>query len=509
MPLRMTAAKKLKSFLEEAQQAPAQAPAQTPQPKVTDTGPEGAPPKQPQQQPQPQQGAPPVPPPPKSGPQKEDIEKKVEDEIVDEKLEEERLKKLEEKLDEFSEETVDVLEDIKDVLEKSLLDEDEQDDDLENYKDKQEELEEEDITVDEFGLEPESLILSNEEDTMTASLRNKRKARLSKTAEYGDGNSETLNEEFNYEKDKKKRFGPKNPAPSITKVKKDEIPKMLKVSELSFKLSADKDAWDVLDKEENPLFTIDKPENTSEDEFATKEYVARIVHAMKNHGIKKTLVAYGARVAGGVMPDGDKKPDDDKKKDMKKKKKLKKDDMKEFPPKDKETELTARLKYARAMKLAMTAMNKNLVNRGVHPIKASMYEMLVKVGNLSPDVASGIIESGFRTNAQEFVDLVLEQADKYMDMSDEALVEYEAAVGEMETQMPDASDDPEAISPEASAVRKRAANGSLPITTHTAKEGQRGDRVAKLEAALQSNGAGVKLSGISKHAQLLNRPSRF
>jgi len=496
MPLRTNAAKKLGSFIKSAQQVPA------PQPKVTDMGPEGAPAKQPVAQP-PQQGAPAIPPPPKGAP-KEDIEKKVEDKVVDEKLEEERLKSLETKLDEFSEETVDVLTDIKDVLEKSLLDEDDQDDELEDYKDKQNDLEEEDISVDEFGLEPESLILSNEEETMTASLRNARKARLAKVAEYGDGNSKTLSEEFNYETDKKKRSGPKAPAPQITKVKKDEIPKMLKVSDLSFSLNADKTAWDVLDKDDQPIFTIDKPDELPEDEFASRDYVASLVKGMKHAGIKKTLVAYKARVAECGAVDKD---------DMKKmKKKDKKEDDKVGAKANTASLIDIKLKYARALKLAMTAMNKNLVNRGVHPIKASMYEMLVKVGGLQPDVASGVIEAGFRSNADEFIDLVIDQADKYMDMDDTAFVEYEAAIGETETQIPEASDDMDDtafMSQRAASIRKRAAQGSVPITTHTDAPAQVEDKVSRLSAALQFNGASPKLAGIQKHAKLINRPTRF
>lgn len=502
-------AKKLTSFLEKAQEVE--------QPPAPVTPPPGDPAAAPKPV-APKPVAPkPLPKAPSAKPTKEDMEGEVKGEIE----QEQRIKSIDNKLDDLSDALGEKLDEISDVLERGLLP-GEKDKKLEEYKDKEDKDTDDEISVDEFGIDPESLVLSKEEPMKEgASLRERRKARLQALSA-----NETLSEEFGLEQDKKERFSPEAPAPKITKVKQDDVPKMFKLSELSLRLRGS--SWEILDKDHEVLATVEKKDGI--ENFASKEYATALVLDMKRMGFEAALEKHGGKkvadsfkedreiVKKPPMPElkkedekkelevkkEDGKKEDEKKEEEKKdeKKEEKKEDEKKAPVKD-----DLKLRFARAMKLAFTAMNKNLINGGHNPLKAALFDAFTNTASIDPVVVKALIEESFAKAAEETVSLVLEKTDEHLNMGDEALINYEAAIGDLATQDVSVAKETKA-SARASELRKAAAEGSLPLTSHVQEDDQESG-FDKLQRALASGKVMPNNHGVVKHAALIGKKRRF
>lgn len=429
---------------------------EAPVPKITDEGPTGLG--------EPKAKPPAVPAEPDVG--KEDVEEEVKEELKKEKKEEATLDTIKDVLETI----VEALEDQKKVLEKSLLGKTEEEEDFDEFKEKEDLEGEEEFTPEEFGINPEELIVSREEKMTAAKRRQKRKARLYKHAK----KARTLSEEFEEDKAKKKTFKPSAPAPSITKVKSDETPTMFKLAELALELNDSKDKWTVLkasEEGETPIYEINKKE---EENFATEDFANKIFENMKENGVEATLKSYGAEEFKGI----------ERKKEVE-------------PIQDEEEKKTIgdyKRQFNRAFRLAISAMDKNLIQ---NPLKGAFYDMLTDVG-LDDKTAKNVIEAAFAKGAIDHIETALAQTDKYLDMSDEALVETESTIGDLRTKAPEfeggegVEEDTPEFSSRAEAMRKRAAKASLPISTESASDPT--DRVAILFDALPK----PKLSGISR-----------
>jgi hypothetical protein len=508
--LKQELAKKLSAFLEKAQEVP-QAPA-APLPTETAAPPGGAP--LPKPAPRPTAPAPKAVP---GKPPKEGLEEEVKGQIE----QEQRVKSIDNKLDDLTEDLNEKLDEITDVLEKGLLPE-EKEEKFEEYKDDKDEEKEDEMSVDEFGIDTDSLVLSKE-DTMkeAASLRERRKARLQKMS-----GSDTLSEEFSLEKDRKERFSPEAPAPKITKVKEDDVPKMFKLSELSLKLRGS--SWEVLSKDDEVIAVIEKADGI--ENFASRDFAKALVLDMKKMGFEKALVKYsGKKVAQHFQEEKpvEKKPfpmkdekkeekkelkdekkeevKDEKKEDLKKDPKdEKKEDLKKDLA-DKKEEKDLKLRFARALKLAFTAMNKNLLNK--NPLKGALFAALTDVAQLDPVTASALIEDSFKKSAEETVDLLLGKTEETLAMSDEAFVNYEEVIGDLPTATVDVNGLPE-VSAKASALRKAATEGSLPITSHVQEE-ENESSLSKLQRVFESQKVVPGNFGVKKHASLITKKRRF
>lgn len=427
---------------------------EAPIPKITDEGPTG-------------QGAPQAKPPaasPVGEPDLDKAEEEAKEEIKHEQKEEATLDTIKDVLEEI----VDALADQKKVLEKSLTGKTEEEEDFEDFKDEEKDESEEEFTPEEFGINPEELIVSREEKMTAAKRRKARKTRLYKFAK----KARTLSEEFEEDKAKKKTFKPSAPAPSITKVKKDDTPDMFKLASLALELNDNKDKWTVLhtasDGSEKPIYEINKKD---EENFATEDFGNKIFADMKENGVKKTLKAYGAEEFKGIEKKREEKPVEDEE--------------------EKKTIGDYKRQFNRAFRLAVSAMDKNLVQ---NPLKGAFYEILTDVG-LDEKTAMNAIETAFSKGALDHIETALAQTDKYLDMSDEALVETEATIGDLRVKAPEfeeSEDEVPVLSNKAEAMRKRAAKASLPISTDSASEAT--ERVEALFSALPK----PKLSGISR-----------
>ena len=303
---------------------------------------------------------------------------------------------------------------------------------------------------------------------MTAGKRRqKRKARLYKHAK----KARTLSEEFEEDKAKKKTFKPSAPAPSITKVKSDETPTMFKLAELALELNDEKNKWTVLhaaDGSEKPIYEINKKD---EKDFATEDFGNKIFATMKEKGIGVALKAYGAEEFKSVEKKEEVKPIEDEE--------------------EKKTIGDYKRQFNRAFRLAISAMDKNLVQ---NPLKGAFYEMLTDVG-LDEKTAMNVIESAFIKGAVDHIETALAQTDKYLEMSDEALVETEATIGDLRTKAPEFEETEEiapVLSTKAEAMRKRASRASVPLSTESASDPT--DRVTALFDALPK----PKLAGIGR-----------
>lgn len=282
---------------------------------------------------------------------------------------------------------------------------------------------------------------------MTATKRRKaRKARLYKFAK----KAKTLSEEFEEDKAKKKTFKPSAPAPSITKVKKDELPAMFKLASLALELNDAKDKWTVLhtaaDGSEKPIYEINKKD---QEDFATEDFGNKIFATMKEKGIGVALKAYGAEKFKSIEEKEEVKPVEDEE--------------------EKKTIGDYKRQFNRAFRLAISAMDKNLTP---NPLKGAFYEILTEVG-LDERTAMNAIETAFSKGAIDHIETALSQTDKYLEMSDEALVETESTIGDLRVKAPEFEEAEEAIptfSSKAEAMRKRAAKANVPLSTETASD---------------------------------------
>ncbi len=426
-----------------------------PIPKITDEGPTGV--GEPKEKP-------PVAP-VEPGVDKGEVEEEVKKEIKEEKEEEATLDTIKDVLETI----VEALEDQKHVLEKSLLGETEEEEDFKKFKDDEDLNSEEDFTPEEFGINPEELITSREEN-MTANKRRKaRKTRLYKSAK----KARTLSDEFEEEKAKKKTFKPSAPAPSITKVKSDETPGMFKLAQLALELNDAKNKWTVLltadDGSEKPIYEINK---TNEENFDTEDFGNKIFENMKEDGVEPTLEAYGAEEISDI----------------------KKNEV--LPTEDEEEKKSIndyKRQFNRAFRLAISAMDKNLVQ---NPLKGAFYNVLTDM-DIDVVTAKNIIEAAFSKGAIDHIETALAETDKYLEMSDEALIETESAIGDLRIKNVDveqdfAQEEVNTFSSKATEMRKRASKASIPISTDSVSDPT--DQTQILFDVLPK----PKLAGISK-----------
>jgi len=118
-------------------------------------------------------------------------------------------------------------------------------------------------------------------------------------------------------------------------------------------------------------------------------------------------------------------------------------------------------RFVRAFRLALSAQQKNLTD---NPLKAAWYATLKSLDVPNPEK---VIEATFARAAAEHFEVALIKTAEFLDMSDEAFVEMEAQIGELRTQPPKtaAEVETETYHEKAAALRLRAHNASLPLST--------------------------------------------
>lgn len=516
MTLRKKVANKAGKIVRKAQAAP----------KITDPGPAAGPAPAPggPGAPKPQGPAGPAGPagPPKPG--KEDITLDVKKDIEEDEKGKAKLDSFGEKLEKLTEtlETVvDAMSDQKKILEKVLNVKDtDSEDAFEDFKDDEDELDKDEFSADEFGVD--KLITSKEEQMSIKSLRKDRKARLYKGAEKAkesaaaESPSKTISEEFNEDKAKKKTFKPNAPAPQITKVKKSEIPEMLKMAQLALELNEDQDTWTVLKTEEDgndaPLYEIEKTEESGEN-FATEDFAKEVFQAMKKSGVMEALAQYDAvqienpaeevateevaeEVAEEVVEEAVEGTEVEAQLQRVKEVKIPPEERELVRPatpekeeKPKETINDYRHRFTRAFRVSLAKMQKNLTN---NPLKSAFFDTLTKLGMDEGDAAV-VIEASFTKGADEHFEEALKSTEELLEMSDEAFVEYEAVVGDLDTKAPETERVPAAeIHTSGNAeLKRRASRSSLPLST--ASKADPTDREEQLSSVLPK----PKLAGIS------------
>lgn len=375
------------------------------------------------------------------------------------------LESVDDKLDDI----VEGLESQKGVLEDDLG-EDVEEEFEELTEDELGELEDEELTPEEFGVDLDELITSKEKEAgvLARKLRANRKVRLLKRAE---APSKTLSEEFDEPKSTKKTFSPINPEVKITKVPESEVPTLFKASDMSLELADDKSKWVVMDKKDKPLFEI-----TCDAKTATKDFAVRVIKDMKTLGVLKAMRKYNASKVGSRGS--------------------------EIKVNPKTALNDYKRKFVRAFRLALTAMHKNLTES--NPLKAAMYNELVDGNFLDGDTAQRVIEAAFAVGAVPHFEAALAETDKYLDNSDEAFIEIESTIGDMQVKPieVEASEEPESASLSERALRMqaRAKKASLPLTTASDSADQ--SELERLQSALPMPAlAGTGISSLA--AELL------
>lgn len=456
--LREAVAKKASKIVKVAQVEKA------PMPKIVDEGPEGAPAPKPPALAGPPKAAPPGP------PDEAKIEDKVEKEIKEEKTVADKLDKLVTTMESI----VNALADQKKLMEKMVGKPEKE---FEKFKEEEKEDELDSFSPEEFGVTPESLIVSHKEDKMSVkSLRDARKARLAGTMELGSGEygeKKTLADEFSVDKAKGKTFKPQSPAVSITKVKKSEVPGMLKLAQLALELNEGNDTWTVLDVAEEgvdkPLYEIPQTEENKEN-FATEDFAKEVIQSMKKDGIEEALVKYGAVEVKADILDIEKATPPAPKIDPKPVTELKRTPERAQEPDPVEPVVPNtdfKHRFNRAFRLALSAMNKNLTK---NPLKGAFYEILSGL-KLNDDQARRVIESAFSKGSAEHFETALAETEKFLDLTDEAFVEMESVIGELDTHIPDTDfSEVDDRAERSAAIRLQASKGSLPLTTASASD---------------------------------------
>lgn len=357
-----------------------------------------------------------------------------------------------EDLEETQEELTDALEEHTEIIEQVLEGGEGEETLYEDFIEDQEGEEDEDeISSDEMGLE--DLLTATKEETM--SLRDQRKARLRQAAE-SPADTETISDQWDFEKDRKKRSGPIQPEVPKGNVPKHEMPEIFKVSDLSLEQTPDKQAWVLLDKNEKPICALRKG-SIPEKEFTSSAFAKKVILDMHKNGIKATLKKYKAvkyvKKAASADPAVAEK--------AAKEKVVANNDFKR--------------RFIRAFRLALTAMNKNLVEE--IPLKAAFFDIL---SDLEVPQANEIIETAFKKGAIKHFEAAIAQAEKYLGMSDASLIEYEARIND--TKVADLSiNEPQRVtaSDHAMELRRRASENSLPFSSSTDEDLT--DKVAALE----------------------------
>jgi len=327
---------------------------------------------------------------------------------------------------------VEALEEQKEFIEQMAMGENPKD--LDDLKEEKKESES-DKTSDDFGI--------NVEEKKMGNLRAKRKARLDKTAK-------TVGDEFNESKSTSKSYKPFVPKVDIVKVKKSEVPKMFKLAEISLKFKKNPLSWQVLNGKDEPVYSIPKGDMDLK-KFASKDFAKTIITEMKDAGIDETLRKYDAKSVTST-PDS---------------------------TVYKQAFSDIKRRFIRSINLALTAMNKNLVKP--NPLKGAFFQVL---SDLEIDNPHKVIEYAFSEAHTAHFDTAIAQAEKYMEMSDEAFVETEELINGTETAVPDVKEIKKEAGVRRSAeLRQRAVDGSLVLSTQTESKSD-GELVDRLRSVL-------------------------
>lgn len=152
-----------------------------------------------------------------------------------------------------------------------------------------------------------------------------------------------------------------------------------------------------------------------------------------------------------------------------------------------------RRRFVRAFRLALSAQQKNLTD---NPLKGAWFEALTELGIENPET---VIEATFARAAAEHFEVALAKTAEFLNMTDEAFVEMEAQIGELNTQSPKTASEVEQSerTKKAAALRARATEASLPLSSATDADAT-GSVADRISAALPK----PKLHGVS---QLVNR----
>ena len=419
----------------------------------------------------------------------EDVEAPVEDAPA-----EGATPSLEEKLDKLTETLttlVDAISDQTKLLEERLTGEPSAEEGLEDAQEEETpEGEDAEFSPEEFGVDVDELQVANKEE----SLRSARKTRLAAKEK-----DETVADAFKL--DKSKDLKGDAPAPTITKVKKSEIPPMLKYAELdvdslAFDLAEDGSKWTVMKVVEgsDEAKAVETPvceilaDSVEDKDFANAKFAHKVISAMREHGVGAVLEKLAAKdiTKVEIAEPGDMfKVEEDKKGKKKAAEELsfvekkkeeaeeKKEEAKEEAEEKKEDEKTAKVvasnhkrKFNKALKLALVAMNKNLID---NPLKAALFDTLSKF-DIDASDASKIIECAFVKAADEHFDVALKETDKFMNLSDEAFLQAESLIGDMNVRQLDVEDVEVHASVRASELSKRAERSSLVLSTASASD---------------------------------------
>lgn len=366
------------------------------------------------------------------------------EELKEEEKEEGDLK---EKLDELTSKVDSLAAALEQLI---TMEEEEGHEDLEDLKEEEEEKKDDEVSKDEMGLEEPELA-----------------AKAEKT-DLGDHNK-TIADDFEKDKSDKAQQKLEAPAPQITKVKKSELPEMLKLADIAFEQKNDK--WIVIDasdeSNEKPVYEISKGSNG--DNFSTSEFVEGLIKQMQADGVEAVLQSVGAVEYAGEEKKDEKPVDPNAPKvaptappavAVAEKKEEKKPEEKVDVPVVKASDVQR--KFARCFTLAITAMNKNLVE---NPLKKALGSKLDDLGVEESEIVR-IVETVFKEAANDHFATALAQTEKYMAMSDEAFVETESMIRGLNTAEPVISaSQRRVIEEEARDLRARASRGSIPVTT--------------------------------------------
>lgn len=339
-----------------------------------------------------------------------------------------------------------------------VIEEEEGHEDLEELKEEEEEKKDKDVSKEEVGLEAPEFAASASKDDL-------------------GGHEKTVADDFAKDKSDKAQQKLEAPVPQITKVKKSELPTMLKLADIAFDLQNDK--WLVIDasdeSNEKPVYEIAKGQNG--DEFATSAFVEGLIKQMQTDGVDAVLQSVGAV----EYSDPAKQAEADKKAaELPKlptppatiavKPEEKKEEEKATVPVVKASDVQR--KFVRAFNLALTAMNKNLI---YNPLKGALAEKLTALG-MDEGEATRVIEAAFKAGSSNHFAAAIAQTEKYLAMSDEAFVETESMISDVNVVEPSITASVRRdVEDEAADLRVRASRNSLPISTASEHSAEKRD----------------------------------
>jgi hypothetical protein len=512
--LRSRVAKKADRFVKLAQQAPAPAP-KAPAPPVPGAVPpaDGAPalpvPGAPAPAPKvPGAPAPKLPgaaPAPGGAKSKEEIEQEVEKDIRKSKEQEQKLTDLNDKVTDMGAQLEGLsksMTKLVNLIQKDMGEETDYEQKFEDLKDKSETGTK--VSSPDFGSgkNTESLIVSKE-DKMSAKEQ-LRKARVERLAEKSPVFEETT------PSTEGKTYKPISPVPPETKAKDapEDWVYTLIAADMAMDLNEDGSAWTVVNKHTNQAFYVLRPTAENKEIFATEDFAKGVIKDVKEVGVGPAMDKWKAEpVKKDEKKDEHKFPGkEDKKEDEKKlpeklekhlpekleekknEKKVEKklpekmeeklEEKKELPlglaPKSSADDFKRR--FIRAFRLALSAQQKNLTD---NPLKAAWFEALASIDVENPE---HLIESTFSQAAAEQFEVALAKTAEYLDLSDESFVELESQIGDLKVRAPESQVEKTSSMSRSAAIRERAINGSLPISS--ASDSNPSDKFENLQAAL-------------------------